>query len=412
MSLDLVANLHHQDLPVRLAALRSLAAASPHKPRAGTNNHVHTNHSFGVFRSPSDAVWRALEAGVEVFGINDFFTTSGHSEFAAACSFVRLPATFNIECIAMDRDAEAAGILTNDPGNPGKTYLCGKGVTRPNETRAAATLATIRGFQEQRNRALIAALDIHFRSRTSAPGPTWANVIEQTPHGNTTERHVAKAVLQAILTIAARTSGLRSEDAFVTLFTNLVGAPPKANDAEQQNQIRANLLKAGKPCYAPEDPAAFPRVADIRAVFLQLGSIPTYPVLGNPETGGERSIGDLCDRIQGWGFHALELIPARNTDVRVAQVIDEAKRRGWPVFDGTEHNTPAMEPLLTKWGMDGRFRGQFHDGALVLLGHQALTSAGGSGYLDQAGNPRSGGYAACLEAGRRELSLQSGPQQA
>jgi hypothetical protein len=407
MSTDHVANLSHPELPARLAALKSLAASVSGKLRSGTNNHVHTNHSFGVFRSPCDAVWRALEAGVEVYGINDFFTTSGHAEFAAACSAVALPATFNIECIAMDREAEAAGVLTNDPGNPGKTYLCGKGVTRPNETRAAATLAAIRGFQEQRNRALIAALDVHFRTHSSAPGPTWANVVDQTPYGNTTERHVAKAALNTIQAIAARTSGLRAEDAFATLFSNIVGTAPKPTDAEQQNQIRANLLKAGKPCYAPEDPAAFPSVADIRTVFLQLGSIPTYPVLGNPETGGERSIADLCDRLQGWGFHALELIPARNTDIRVAQVCDEAKRRGWPVFDGTEHNTPAMEPLLTTWGMDARFKPRFQDGALVLLGHQALTSAGGSGYLDQAGHPRAGGYDACLAEGRRQMGRAS-----
>ena len=404
MTTDLIAELAHHDLGNRLAALSKLSSTATLPVRAGTNNHVHTNHSFGVFRSPCDAVWRALEAGVEVFGINDFFTTSGHAEFAAACAAVRMPATFNLECIAMDRAAEAAGVLTNDPGNPGKTYLCGKGVTRPDEPHAAKTLMAIRGFQEQRNRALIAALDIHFRARISAPGPTWASVVDQTPYGNTTERHVAKAVLQTIVTIASRTSGLRSEDAFATLFATLVGIPPKPSDADQQNQIRAQLLKAGKPCYAPEDPAAFPSVEAIREVFLQLGGIPTYPVLGNPETGGERSIPELCDRLASWGFHALELIPARNTDERVQQVVDEAKRRGWPVFDGTEHNTPAMEPWLTRWGMDARFRPHFHDGALVLLGHQALTSAGHVGYLDAKGVPVPGAYTACLEAGRRQLA--------
>jgi hypothetical protein len=406
MSIDHLADLAHPTLAGRLAALRALATGARLPARAGTNNHVHTNHSFGVFRSPSDAVWRALEAGVEVFGINDFFTTSGHAEFAAACAAVRLPATFSLECIAMDRAAEAAGVLTNDPGNPGKTYLCGKGVTTPDEPRAAATLAAIRSFQEGRNRALIARLDAHFRAAASAPGPSWAQVVDQTPHGNTTERHVAKAVLQCLTAIAARTSGLRSEDAFAALFTSVVGSPPKPGDSEQQNQIRGNLLKAGKPCYVAEDPAAFPSVAEIRALFLQLGAIPTYPVLGNPETGGEKDIPALCDRLQGWGFHALELIPARNTDARVAQVLAEAKRRGWPVFDGTEHNTPAMEPLLTRWGTDIRFRGQFRDGALVLLGHQALVQQGRPGYLDGDGRPLAGGYAACLAEGQRQLVSQ------
>jgi hypothetical protein len=409
---DSEADLAHPDEAQRLAALGKLVGTARLPARKGTNNHVHTNHSFGVFRSPSEAVWHAAKAGVEVFGINDFFTVSGFPEFAKAAAVAKLPATFNLECIAMDRDAERDMVLMNDPGNPGKIYLCGKGVTRPDDRRAAATLAAIRGYQESRNRGLIAKLDRHFRELLIAPGPSWESVVEQTPHGNTTERHVAKAVIQHLAHLAGRTSALRPEDAFAELFAKAVGALPKAGDAERQNQIRGNLLKAGKPCYVPEDPAAFPPVAEIRALFLQLGAIPTYPVLGNPETGGERDITALCERVAAWGFHALELIPARNTEARVAAVLAEAERRGWPVFDGTEHNTPAMEPLLTQWGMDERFRARFRDGALVLLGHQSLAKAGKPGYVDGAGKPVPGGLAACLAEGRQQLAAQSGQAQA
>ena len=41
-----------------------------------------------------------------------------------------IAATFSFEAVAMDRAAEAAGLLLNDPDNPGRVYLCGKGVTR------------------------------------------------------------------------------------------------------------------------------------------------------------------------------------------------------------------------------------------------------------------------------------------
>jgi sugar phosphate isomerase/epimerase len=124
-------------------------------------------------------------------------------------------------------------------------------------------------------------------------------------------------------------------------------------------------------------------------------------VLGNPVTGGEKDLAALCDRLAQWGYHALELIPPRNTDDRVAAVIAEAGKRGWPVFDGSEHNTPAMEPLRSKWGMDERFRPYFHDSALVLLGHQALVKSGRPGYLDREGRPVPGGFAACQVAGRK-----------
>jgi hypothetical protein len=79
------------DLDRRIAALRSLAAAIPLPARKGTNTHVHTNHSFSAFRSPSEAAWCAAKAGVEVFGINDHFTVAGHDEFRRACGVLGFP---------------------------------------------------------------------------------------------------------------------------------------------------------------------------------------------------------------------------------------------------------------------------------------------------------------------------------
>ena len=205
----------------RLAALRELARGSRLPPRRGTNTHVHTNHSFSVFRSPSEAAWKALEAGVEVFGINDHFTVAGHDEFARACAAVGLPATFSIEAIAMDRAAEAAGTLLNDPGNPGRVYLCGKGVTSRDDAGAAATLAALRAAQEVRNRQLIAQLDQRFRALLGRGGPAWDAVARQAPQGNTTERHVAKAVLAELWAIAGSSSA-----EFIGLFGKLVGGDP------------------------------------------------------------------------------------------------------------------------------------------------------------------------------------------
>ena len=96
----------------------------------GTNCHIHTNESFSVFRSPSEAVWQAAREGVAVLGINDHYTVAGHDEFRRACAVAGIAATFSFEAVAMDRAAEAAGLLLNDPDNPGRVYLCGKGVTR------------------------------------------------------------------------------------------------------------------------------------------------------------------------------------------------------------------------------------------------------------------------------------------
>ncbi len=388
------ADLAHPDLTQRINALRQLHSATARPPTRGTNVHVHSNHSFGVFRSPCEAVWEARQAGIEVFGINDFYTTSGFAEFSAACSIVGIPAVLGLEAIAVDRELAAHGTLVNDPANPGKIYLCAKAVTQPDQPRAQVALARLRQFQEVRNQALIAKADEHFQRTIQAAGPVWGTIIALTPEGNTTERHVAKAILLHLQVLANGRPGVLED-----LFHKVVGVPMKGSDADQQNTVRSNLLKTGKPCYAAEDPAAFPSVTELRAIFTDLGAIPTYPFLGNPLTGGETDVSAWCDRLEGWGFCALELIPSRNTDDRVAAVVAEANKRQWPIFDGTEHNTPVMESLTTKWGLDDRFRSAFRTSALVALGHQCLRLRGAPGFTDDVGRPIAGGFQRCLAAG-------------
>ena len=121
--------LHGGALEDRLGALGDLCAGLGQRRMRGTNCHIHTNESFSVFRSPSEAVWQAAREGVALLGINDHYTVAGHDEFRRACRVAGIAATFSFEAVGMDRAAEAAGLLLNDPDNPGRVYLCGKGVT-------------------------------------------------------------------------------------------------------------------------------------------------------------------------------------------------------------------------------------------------------------------------------------------
>ena len=392
---DLLDHLSHNDVDQRMTALAQLTESHQAPEPQGTNTHVHTNYSFAAFDSPAQAAWEAYQAGVEIFGINDHYTVDGHHEFRQACAIVGIPACFSIEVVAMDREAEAAGDLLNDPGNPGRIYLTGKGVTTANNEQARATLEELRHHQEVRNQAMVKAVANHFKQKIGLPGPSWEDVVSQTPLGNTTERHIARASVWQL-----RNHAQSQNKDFATLYQTLCGQAPKDDDAGQQNQLRSCLLKSGKPCYVEEAPEAYPDLAGLRQLFLDLGAIPCYPILGNPITAGEEDVSALCDRLDAWGIHALELIPSRNTDDRVAAVLAEAEKRGWPVFDGTEHNTPTMEPLITQWGADPRFRPYFRTSSLVLLGHQSLASNGEVGYVDRQGRRCEDSFARCLAAGK------------
>ena len=383
---ELATALYGGSLESRLGALRGLCAGLGERQRQGTNCHIHTNESFSVFRSPAEAVWQAAREGLAVLGINDHYTVAGHDEFRRACEIAGIAAAFSFEAVAMDRAAAASRLLLNDPDNPGRVYLCGKGVTRipPDSSAAAQGLARMRAALERRNREMTARAAQHFRERLNAEGPTWEAVRALTPQGNATERHVAWAALARLREVAAE----RDVQLAAVIERCCAAAPPAgADDAALQNFLRAKLLKAGTPCYVPESEDAFVSSEELREIFLSFGAIPTYPVLGNPVTTGERDVEALLDRLGAAGFYAIEVIPHRNTRERLSEIVSAARSRWWPVFNGTEHNTPEARPLLDPYALDPEFEPWFRQSAALLLGHQLLAGRGEQGFVGIDGRP-------------------------
>jgi hypothetical protein len=242
----------------------------------------------------------------------------------------------------------------------------------------------MRAALERRNREMTARAAELFQSRLQADGPTWQDVIALTPRGNATERHLAFAVLLRLRRLAAQRSMPLSE--FVAACSGAT-PPAEGDDATLQIFLRAKLLKSGAPCYVPEDADAFVSVADLRAIFLAFGAIPTYPILGNPILAGEQNIEALFDKLEGTGFYAVEVIPHRNTRERLREIVPAAQQRWWPVFNGTEHNTPEARPLLDSFALDPEFEPWFRQSAAVLLAHQRLAARGEQGFVAATGKP-------------------------
>jgi hypothetical protein len=383
---ELEAKLYQGTLEERIAALTKLCAQLGPRPHRGTNGHIHTSESFSVFRSPSEAVWQAAREGLAVLGINDHYTVAGHEEFRRACEVAGIAAAFSLEVVAMDREAAETGLKLNDPDNPGRVYLCGKGVTGvpPGSSSEMQQLAHMRAALERRNREMTGKVGQLFRDRLGAEGPSWEDVVALTPRGNATERHLACAVLHKLRALATKEGKSLAE-----IMTACVGTVPPAggDDAALQIFLRAKLLKSGAACYVPEGPDAFVSVTALRRIFLAFGSIPTYPVLGNPVLAGERNIEDMLDRLEALGFYAMEVIPTRNTRDRLAEIVFAAQRRWWPVFNGTEHNTPETRPMLDPFALDPEFEPWFRKSTAVMLGHQQLVAQGQPGFVDREGRP-------------------------
>ncbi len=92
------------------------------------NAHLHTPYSFSAFRDIDEALDRAVAENVSVVGINDFYTAKGYEAWADGCRKRKLYPLFGIEFISLNEADQKAGLRVNDPANPGRTYLSGKGV--------------------------------------------------------------------------------------------------------------------------------------------------------------------------------------------------------------------------------------------------------------------------------------------
>ncbi|MBN1443381.1 MAG: hypothetical protein JXA90_11790, partial [Planctomycetes bacterium] len=186
----------------RLEALRRLRELAERDEiavdlrRGGVNTHIHTSKSFSFFASPSEAAWMAYVAGVRVLGINDHYTIAGHEEFSEACRILSILPAFSMEAVAMWEEAEREGKTVNDPGNPGRTYLTAKGVTRSFKPSSPGE-RDLRRMNEAllgRNREITARIARRIEHRLGIrESITFDDVLALTPHGQPTERHVAEA---------------------------------------------------------------------------------------------------------------------------------------------------------------------------------------------------------------------------
>jgi len=119
-----------EQFPDRATLLESYKSDHSGEPLK-VNNHIHTPYSFSAFQSIEEAVRMADSEGVKILGINDFYVTEGYEEFIEKCRIYHIFPLLNFELIGINREDQQSGIRVNDPGNPGRTYITGKGLAFP-----------------------------------------------------------------------------------------------------------------------------------------------------------------------------------------------------------------------------------------------------------------------------------------
>jgi hypothetical protein len=379
-------------------ALRAQAAEGPApRERPRVNAHVHLPPNFSAFETTQQAVELADAQDVRILGASNYYDYSVYGELAALASERGIFPIFGLEIISLVDELVQAGVKINDPGNPGKYYFCGKGITRfaPMTEEARGLLQVIRDNDSARMALVAGRLAAVFAGAGLETGLD-AEVVKDrvvARHGSPREtvylqeRHVAQAFQEVLFERVPE--GNRA-----AFLHRIYAVPPKAEPVDAvgtQNEIRSQLMKSGKPAYVPETFVDFDHACRL---ILALGGIPCYPTLADgtaPLTEYEASPEGLIADLQARKVVCAEFIPNRNTPEVLSRYVHAMRRAGLFVTAGTEHNTLDLLPIaptcLNGQPIPEDVQEIFWEGACVLIAHQYLTQTDQPGFVDGAGTP-------------------------
>jgi hypothetical protein len=360
------------------------------------NAHIHLPPNFSAFDTVAQAVDLAAEQGLRFLGASNYYDYSVYREFAARAAERHIVPLFGLEIIALIDDLLAAGVKINDPGNPGKMYICGKGTARfdPMTDEARDLLDVIRHNDSERMAAMAAKMADIFAAQGVETELAAPAIIEQVArrHGSPVEtvylqeRHLAQAFQEALFEKV-------SPPDRAALLQRLFGTPSKspADAPTVQAEIRSHLMKAGKPAFVEETFVGFDHAYRL---ILALGGIPCYPTLAdgaNPICPFEAPVEKLIEAVRARGIYAAEFIPVRNAPEVLSEYVPALRRAGIVVTAGTEHNTLDLLPLtptcLNGAPIPDDIAAIFHEGACVVAAHQYRTQQGEPGFVDGSGRP-------------------------
>jgi len=376
-----------EQFPERTTLLDSNQSDLPQFPLK-VNNHIHTPYSFSAFQSIEEAVKMAGDEDVKVLGINDFYVTEGYGDFIKKCRLYHLFPLLNIELIGISREDQAAGIRVNDPGNPGRTYISGKGLAYPSILPANQQEKLDEVIKESNIQVakMIDLLNRWMEFQQAGISLSVEEIMKDHAMRLLRERHVAKALRMKLEETA------HDDNSFYKLLEQVYGGKSSEKQREDmagiEEELRARLLKAGAPAFVPEDEKAFMNLEDIIGIIEDAGGIPAYPMLLDGARGGitefENEKGKLLEVLKARGIHSVELIPLRNRKEVLKEYAEYFYENGFVVSFGTEHNTTAMLPLTVSCKnnepLDESLRQISFDGASYLAAHQYLVVKEGPGY--------------------------------
>ena len=360
------------------------------------NGHLHSPYSFSAFTNLEQMFEIATSENVKVLGINDFNTTDGYVEFFKLALKYKIFPLYNIEFMGMLADEQANGIRVNDPNNPGRTYFSGKGLRYPvqMDEKNEKILNSIVNESFYQVEEMISKLNDYLQLIGSDIRIDIDEIREKWAKELVRERHIAKALRIKIF------EEFSTDDKRVMFLEKLLGEYVSESLIDDvpalENKIRARLLKKGGVAYAEENEKAFPEIEKIIEIIVNAGGIPCYPVLLDDKNGNfteyESDSMELMRKLKKLNVPSIELIPGRNDFNKLKEFVSFFDKNGFVITLGTEHNTPAMEPVTVSCrngkALDRELLSISYRGTSVIAAHQYLHAQGREGYIHNNGTAR------------------------
>ncbi len=355
------------------------------------NAHIHTPYSFSGFSDIEQAFLMAKKEGVSVLGINDFYTSDGYDEFAEQAQKHKIFPLFNIEFMALQTDLQKAGIRVNDPNNPGRTYICGKGLRQPVKM-SDASLTKLLNLQKESNKQtflMIEKLNSFFAERKINIQLDAVEVQKKLAKNLLRERHIAQAVRLAVF--KKEITDLRRAQLFNSIFQGKKINAAIDDIAGLENEIRTKLLKAGSVAYVTEQPKAFLSIDEVKTIIIDAGGIPCYPLLLDFNNGSltefEANKEKLLQELIKNEIYCIEIISTRNSFELIKEYVTFFNKNNFIITFGSEHNSPKLTPLKLNSAdrneLDNKLKTINYEGAAIIAAHQYLIAKGKDGYLNE-----------------------------
>jgi len=376
------------------------------------NGHFHTPFSFSAFTEIEQPFKLAEAEGVQVLGINDFYTTDGYAEFADLAAKYKIFPLFNIEFMSLQKDLQEANVRVNDPANPGRTYFSGKGLTSP-LVLSGEQLRLLEQVQHESNvqtAEMVKKLNEFLAELKANFSFDFDDLKAKYAKNMLRERHIAKALRIAI---DEKFSTPEEKKAFYTLVFSGKEVKSKLTDVSGlENEIRGNLLKSGGRAFVSEDPKAFLSLEQVKDIIITAGGIPCYPVLLDDAKGNftdyEGDFVKLYETLLSKGVYSLELIPGRNTFAVLKEFVTFFRSKNFLITFGTEHNTPQLDPIKVSCSggveLDEELEKIGFEGACIIAAHQYLIAKGEQGYLNADGDAKTKEYNSFVELGKAVIN--------